>query len=53
MDTLPHWSIAAAKVAVIQSSSALAEFFLTPNGSFYDTQNHALQDLTETFELEL
>ena len=47
--TLPHWSAAACKVAVIQPSSAAAErVFSVLNGSFSDTQNSSLQNLIET-----
>ena len=49
VDTLPHWSAAASKVAVLQPSSAAAErVFSILNRSFNDAQNHTLQDLVET-----
>ena len=49
VDTLPHWSAAAAKVAVVQPSSAAAErAFSILQRSFSDGQTGALQDLLET-----
>ena len=49
VDTLPHWSAAAAKVAVVQPSSAAAErAFSILKRSFSDCQTGALQDLLET-----
>ena len=47
--SLPHWSTAASKVAVVQPSSAAAErVFSILRRSFSDTQNGSLQDLIET-----
>ena len=43
---LPHWSVAASKVLVVQPSSA-AVFSLLKH-SFSDTKNVSLQDLIET-----
>ena len=47
--SLPHWSTAASKVAVVQPSSAAAErVFSILKRSFSDTQYGSLQDLIET-----
>jgi hypothetical protein len=47
--SLPHWSTAASKVAVVQPSSAAAErVFAVQKRSFSDTQYGSLQDLIET-----
>ena len=49
MNTLPHWSATAAKVTVVQPSSAAAErAFSVLQRSFTDSQTGALQDLVET-----
>ena len=47
-DGLPHWSLAATKVLVVQPSSAAAErVFSILSNSFTDKQEHSLEDYVE------